>query len=325
MCSLSRCDESAMNTPLVYVKLLATVSFWGGTFVAGRVLSQDLGPFEAAFLRFLIASVFLVGLTLRVEKGLPRLPWRDVFVVMILGATGVFAYNACFFAGLQTVPAGRAALIIASNPACIALVGALVLKQRLRALQAVGVGLCLAGAAVVISDGAPWQLWRGGVGVGELFILGCVASWVAYSLVGKVAMHRLSPFAAVTYSCLAGTLFLAIPASGEGLWGHIWQFSGLQWGCLAYLGICGTGLGFSWYYQGIKAIGPARASVFINFVPVTAILAGFVFLDETIGASLIVGALCVGVGVYLTNRFSMAEHEPKVQGAVAKGPAEELA
>jgi drug/metabolite transporter (DMT)-like permease len=48
---------------LVYVKLILTAIFWGGTFIAGRVVAKDVGPFSAAFFRFFIASIFLVLFT----------------------------------------------------------------------------------------------------------------------------------------------------------------------------------------------------------------------------------------------------------------------
>jgi drug/metabolite transporter (DMT)-like permease len=61
-------------------------------------------------------------------------------------------------------------------------------------------------------------------------------------------------------------------------------------------------LGFVWFYEGIKKIGPTKAGLFINFVPISAILMAFLFLDEPLTFSLLVGALLVTTGVYLTNR-----------------------
>jgi hypothetical protein len=70
---------------------------------------------------------------------------------------------------------------------------------------------------------------------------------------------------------------------------------------LFYLGVFGTVVGFVWYYEGIKSIGPSRASQFINLVPVSAIVLAFFLLDEPITASLAIGAALVVVGVYITN------------------------
>jgi drug/metabolite transporter (DMT)-like permease len=78
-----------------------------------------------------------------------------------------------------------------------------------------------------------------------------------------------------------------------------------DWGSIAYLGFFGTVLGFIWYYQGIQAIGPTKASQFINFVPISAILLAFCVLHETITRSLLMGAAFVITGVYLTNRKNL--------------------
>ena len=56
------------------------------------------------------------------------------------------------------------------------------------------------------------------------------------------------------------------------------------------------------YYEGIRAIGPSRTSVFIDFVPVSGVFFGWLILDETVNLSLLVGTVLVIAGVYLTNR-----------------------
>jgi drug/metabolite transporter (DMT)-like permease len=76
----------------------------------------------------------------------------------------------------------------------------------------------------------------------------------------------------------------------------------VDWSSLVYLGLGGTVIGFVWYYKGIQRIGAMRASVFINFVPVSAILLGHLVLGEAVGWPLALGALLVITGVYLTNR-----------------------
>ncbi len=287
---------------MLYLKLVLTAIFWGGTFVAGRVLSQEVPPFSAALLRFLVAAAILVPFLQVARGGFPRLTPRQALAVCLLGLTGVFAYNAFFFAGLKTLPASRASLIIANNPVFIALFSALAFRERLRASQVAGIVLSVCGAVAVISRGDPRALLAGGIHGGELYILGCVASWVAYSLVGKVALADLRPLAAVTYACLIGSALLAVPAAFEGVHRLAPGLSLRAWACILYLGGLGTALGFIWYYQGIRAVGPSRAGVFINFVPVSGVLLAYLLLGETLDASLWVGAALVGGGVILTNR-----------------------
>lgn len=286
---------------MIYIKLLLTAFLWGGTFVSGRLLSGHVTPCSAAFLRFSVASIFLFLLTWKIEKRLPPLKKEQILPVILLGLTGVFAYNIMFFKGLEIISAGRASLIIATNPIFITLFSAILFHERLDAVKIGGIFLSVTGAVVVISRGNPLELLTGGLGWGEIFIFGSVASWVSFSLIGKTVLSGLSPLVSVTYSAAVGAAALLVPALFEGMAQHLGQYSLADWSSIVYLGVFGTVVGFIWYYEGIKAIGPAKAGLFINFVPVSAILLAFVILKEPVTASLFTGAILVSTGVYLTN------------------------
>jgi drug/metabolite transporter (DMT)-like permease len=286
----------------VYVKLLLTAIFWGGTFIAGKVVAQRVGPYSAAFLRFAIASLFLCLTALKTEGRMPALRPGQLLPVFLLGMTGVFAYNVFFFKGLKLIEAGRAAIIIANNPIFIALFSVLLFKERLTPMRLAGILISISGAVVVITRGDWHLIANGAVGWGELFILGSVASWVTFSLLGKVLLAELSPLTSVLYAALSGMICLAVPAWREGL-GTDWAtYTPVDWAALFYLGFFGTVLGFVWYYQGIQRIGAMKAGVFINFVPISAIIMSFFILHEPLSLSLLFGAAMVLSGVYLTNR-----------------------
>jgi drug/metabolite transporter (DMT)-like permease len=294
--------ESLRSGPMLYIKLVATAIFWGGTFVAGRSVAAEAAPFSAAFLRFVVASFFLLIFSLRSYGRIPLPDVKQLFPVLLLGLTGVFAYNAFFFSGLKTVTASRASVIIAANPACIALLSSWFLRERLGPGKILGIALSISGAVLVVSKGAPATLFRGGAGMGELYIFGCVLSWGVYSVIGKTVMTRLSPLLAVTYACIIGAVCLFWPALVEGLPTHINHYTSTLWLGISYLGFFGSALGFIWYYEGIKVIGPSRAGVFINIVPISSIVLAHWILHESIDVSLVGGAALIIIGVYATNR-----------------------
>jgi len=286
---------------LIYIKLLLTAFFWGGTFVAGRIIAGNVGPCSAAFLRFLIASIFLYFLTRSAEGKIPLIHSRQIVTVVLVGLTGVFAYNILFFKGLQLIEAGRAALIIAMNPILIALFSALFFKEKLGIIRLVGIIISITGAIVVISRGDIASFFNEGLGIGEILIFGCVASWVAFSLIGKTIVGSLSPLVSIFYSSTIGTLALFVPAYHEGLFSDWKHYVPADWLSLFFLAFFGTVVGFVWYYEGIKAIGPTKAGLFINFVPVSAIFLAWLLLAEPVSMSLVVGAVFVSIGVYMTN------------------------
>jgi drug/metabolite transporter (DMT)-like permease len=294
---------------LVYMKLVLAAVFWGGTFIAGRVLAGGVGPFSASFLRFLIASIVLIIVVWRMEGRIPLPSKRHLFSIFLLGLTGIFLYNFCFFKGLEYIEAGRASVIVANNPIFIALLSAYFFKEKLTFLKIVGIIISIIGAVVVITKGDFSAIFQDKIGPGELFILSTVASWVVYSLVGKVLMKDISAVLSVTYSVLAGTVLLLIPAFLEGLGGNIFFYTPIDWLCLTYLGIFGTVLAFIFYYQGIISIGPTKAGLFINFVPISGVILSYLFLRETITISLLSGLVFVCLGIYLTNRKTSEEKQ----------------
>ena len=286
----------------IYCKLVGSAALWGGTWVAGRLLARHMGPFSAAFLRFALASVFLYFLTARIEGRYPRLTRRELPWLLTLAATGIFAYNALFFAGLRTVPAGRAALIVACIPAAVALFSGLLFKEAFPPRKIAGIALSFGGVGFIVSGGDPATLFAQGLSAGDLCIFGCVAAWAAYTLAGKKAMERIAPYSAVTWSCILGAAMLLPPALALGLVRDVAAAPPAAWGLVAFFGILATGFGFSWYYEGVKAIGPTKAGVFINLVPVVAVFLGWLLLGESLSPTLVLGGALVLGGVWLTNR-----------------------
>lgn len=284
---------------MIYVKLLMMAAAWGGTFIAGKNLALSVGPYTGALLRYLVASLFLAGLLLRSPLRLPRLSARAALALAAMGLTGIFAYNVFFLKGLRLIEAGRASVIVATNPIVIAAAAALFLGERLNVLKAAGILLSVAGAVLAISRGEIAALLRGGIGPGELAIFGCVASWVAFTLLARTLSAALSPLAVVSLSSFAGTLLLVPPALAEGFAAGF-PFRLADWANAFFLGFFGTVLAFIWYTEGIRRLGAVRAGLFINFVPIFAILLAFALLGEPLRLSLLAGALCVSGGVFLT-------------------------
>ncbi len=287
---------------LLCLKLTLTAVFWGGTFIAGRIIAREAPPFSAAFLRFVFASIFLLGFVLRAHGKIPIPTPRQLVLLLLLGFSGVLAYNYFFFSGLKTITASRASLIIAANPAAIALLSSIFLGERLTLFRSSGILMSVTGALVVITRGDPATILDGGLGAGELYLFGCVASWAVYSVVGKVVMRDLSPLLAATYACVLGGLCLFPPAIQEGILGLVGSYSSSVWLGTVYLGLLGSALGFMWYYEGVRRIGPSRTGVFINIVPVSSILLAVLILGEPLYPSLAVGSFLVVGGVYLMNR-----------------------
>lgn len=285
---------------MLYTKLVLMALFWSGVFPAVNIVLKSMGLFTSVFLRFWFAAlILLVMLRLRSAR-LPRPSPRETVLVIGLGLLGITIYNTLFTAGLALVEASRAALIVPTNPAFTALFAAVFLKERLGAVRASGIGLCVLGALWVLARGNPHSFLNLGFGLGELLLVLCIFIWSAYTLLGRVALSALPPLALTAYVMAAGAIGLALPAWFEQ--GTLSQVTWQGWAALGYLIVFGTVLPFLWFYEGVKALGAARAAQFINLVPPLAVAEAVLILGEPMTPALYVGAGLVVAGLYLTNK-----------------------
>ncbi|MET3118753.1 drug/metabolite transporter (DMT)-like permease [Undibacterium sp. GrIS 1.8] len=294
-----------VSTYSTYIKLVFVALFWGGTFIAGKVVVQQIPHLIVATGRFLVASSLLLLMAWRLEGGLPKLTRQQMHATFALGATGIFLYNICFFSALERMPAGRTALFVALNPIITALALAAFFGERLGFRKWLGIAIAFVGAAIVITRGdlaGAWHDIAQSVGAGELFMFTGVCAWAAYTIIGRHALKGLSPIAATAYAALWGLLLLACGALFE-IRDVNWQhFTWPAVAAIVYLGAIGTVVGFVWYYEGVKTIGPARTAVFNNLVPVFGISLSALLLGEPVLASMVIGGLLVIAGVSLTNK-----------------------
>ncbi|WP_337152938.1 MULTISPECIES: DMT family transporter [Pseudomonas] len=306
-------SESNISGPLageyrdlaVYGRLATVTMIWGGTFVAGRYLAGGLSPLLAASLRFLLASLALLGFMAVARIPLVRPSLRQFGQLALLGFFGIFFYNLCFFLGLEQVKASRASLIVALNPAVIALASWALFKERLGRRKLLGIALCLCGAALVICSRDPSALAaQAGSWQGDLLILGCVLGWGVYSLFSRGLNHSLGSLQTVTCSILLGTLMLcaATLIRGEFDLQAVARLNLAQGLSLLYLGVLGSALAYIWYYDGLRRIGATRCGVFIALNPLTAVILGALLLEEQLSPVMGLGGALILGGIYQCNK-----------------------
>ncbi len=289
----------------VCFKLAGVSMIWGGTFVAGRLLSSDIAPLLLASLRFLLASVILLVFILVTRIPLVRPDKKQLVQLALLGFFGIFLYNLCFFYGLHYINASRASLIVVLNPAVFGLASWLFFKERLSASKVLGIVVCMGGAGLVIISGNR-SVFEGSTQtrVGDLLIFGCVLSWAVYSLFSRNLTRVLGPLATVTYSIWLGTamLWLTTWMRGEVSLAVMGALNPPQLLSLVYLGGLGSALAYIWYYDGIQRIGATRSGVFIGLNPLTAVICGALLLGEQLTLIMCLGGGLILAGIYLCNR-----------------------
>jgi drug/metabolite transporter (DMT)-like permease len=282
------------GTGRVYAQLTGVAAIWGGTFVAVQYALAEHGPMKLAAIRYVLATLVLFPLVWRRER-------RDWWPLILTGFLSVFVYQTCFFQGMSRTGAVNGALVISANPMMTAFLAAVLLRERLRPMQWLGIALSFAGECVVISRGSWHSLVTLDVNRGDLLLLVAVLSWALNSLYIRRLGGRISPLVLSAWSCLFGGLFLLPFGWFEPPTGFPGQWSWLVIAIVLYLAVPSTAITSIWWYDGIEKIGPSRTAIFVNLVPVFAML--FALLTgKVIEPNQLLGAALVICGVYLTTR-----------------------
>lgn len=289
-----------------HLRLIGMALLWGASWPAGRVVAQTMPPIAAAALRFVLAAAVLL-LWLHHAGGLAGLktwPARRWLGMAAASATGVFGYAICFLMGLQHLPAGKAALLITLNPVVTLVLAALVFGERLNTAIACGMALAALGAVIVISHGQPLQLLHGGLGLGEWLILGCVACWVAYTLIGRAMLTGVDALSTTAVTATLGAaMLLAASLVFEGPAGlqRALAASAPAWGALLFLAFGATALAYAWYFDGVKALGAGASAAYVTLVPVIGVVLATRLLGERIDAATVLGGAMAVAGTAVMN------------------------
>ena len=290
-----------------FLPSLTAALAWGGMFPIAAVALDRVDPVHLTAVRYVLASLVFVALLVAVEgRGALRPDGRGL-ELWLLGTLGFAGFNLLTYVALEHTRPQDAALIVATTPVITVLAAWVISSVRPRAAQLALTATALLGVALVISRGQPSRLTDGSLGAWDLLILGGVVAWVTYTM-GARRFPGFSPLRYTTLTALGGTLSIVViaqaltwggalhaPAAGDLL--AIW------WRVLYVAGPAAVIAVLAWN-DGVRRLGPANGSLFINLVPVVtfaiAVVQGYrPGRVELAGAGLTVAAL---VGANLVGR-----------------------
>ena len=284
---------------LAYALLLVAPLCMASNVVIGRAAAETVPPVALAFWRWTAATVILLPVVLpsllRHRQALIRSAPR----LLLLGALGMGICGAFVYIGVQDTTATNAGLIYAASPVLILLIGAVFQGDAIGRRQVVGVVLALAGVATIVTRGDPAYLLSFQFNVGDLWILGATVSWAVYSVLVRqrgVPIPTLTLFAA---TALAGVVCLAPFYAIETIGGAPIRWTAETLASIAGVAVISSILAFTLYQVGIRAVGPARAGVFMYLMPGYTVLLSVALLGETFAPFHAVGFALILPGLVL--------------------------
>jgi drug/metabolite transporter (DMT)-like permease len=291
----------AKSSLSIYVRLILTVAFWGGSSVAVKFVVVDISPILGAFFRFFIASICLVLYVLYQMGRKVSIPVRDLPFFFFLGLLGISAFNLFFFNGLKLTTAINAGFINAFSPVLINMLSSIILHDRIKVGQIFGFVVSLFGVLVIISRGSVHTLANIRFNYGDLFILLAVVSWAIYSVLITFVTGKYGTILSTTYACVIGDIILllaALPYFGA------FSFSLLTYKiiiAMLFLGVMASALSFVWWTQGIETIGAGNTAVFQNLTPIFSAVFSVMILGEKFHVYHLLGGMLVISGILVNN------------------------
>lgn len=273
--------------------------------MAQKVALGPFSPVETSVFRGIGALIILIPLW-RMKEGAVSFSGKDWRNFFLLGL-GVLGNHLFVLFGLQFIGAGAAGIIIGASPAITAFLSSLILKDV--SLRVIWLG-CLVSFLGVLSITA--RSAGDGVGSHPLFggilVLSALISWALYTIGCRKTMERFSPMT-VTWTTLMVSLMFEIPLLAIN---HKVLVSGMEtvpvsgWMALLYVMVFATALGQQAWLHGVRGVGPSRAGIFGNLIPVSALFFSMIFLGEPVGMREISGIGLILLGVWLVDRQSRA-------------------
>ena len=287
---------------------LATL-LWGGNAVAGKLAANDWLPFTLTTTRWACACLLLAPFA----WGPLRRDWpvlrEHLVLIFALGGLGMCLFNLLMFLALNHTSAINVSIEQASMPLLIMIANFVVLRQRVRALQLLGLALSILGVLVTTTGGRPLDFFTGGLNRGDaLMLLACVFyAGYTFGLRWRPALHWLSYMWAISVAALLTTL----PFTAWELGGASQPLPGPDgWLALGYVVVFPTIVSQIAYARGVELIGGNRAGQFINLVPVFGAALAVAILGERFAWYHALGLALVLGGITLAERVAARDAPP---------------
>jgi drug/metabolite transporter (DMT)-like permease len=288
-----------MRSAQRFIPAVLAMAFWATNFAFSPVVLDAVGAIQLTGSRWFIAIIVLIPLALMTEKVTRAVivgEWKIHVVQALLGYVG---YTLLLYYALGVTSPVTASVLVALNPATIAIAARFILHENMSVNTIVGIAISIVGALVVVFGGGI----AGGFAFsyGDVLLLIATVLWTAYSMLApRVQTPPITATAVqATISGIIMIPFMAIDIA----WGNTAWFTmdGFDWLGVLWIGLIpSAGAYFLWNISS-DWIGPTRTGAFLNIIPVFTALFVVAFGGSVTPTQVLGGALVLA-GVSYANR-----------------------
>ena len=294
-----------------YLLLSLTSLFWSLNWIVGRAIVGQVSPFAFTFIRWIVAVAVMMPFAwpgIRAHWPLIRREWK---LIVWLGFWGTGLHNAFAYVGLHYTTATNGVILNSAIPICIILLGWLVYRDTITRVQALGVGISLAGVLAILTRGDPGVLASFSMNKGDLIVLAGMVFWAAYTVFLRLKPAELPGLALLACCATVGVLILLPLFAFEMLFqdGHV-RFTPGSTAAMLYVGIFPAFVSYVFWNKAVAEVGSNVAGIFVHLMPAFGSLLAWIFLDERIQLFHLVGIALILAGIALTTRYRAAVPAP---------------
>lgn len=284
-----------------YLLLTLATLQWSANTIAGRLAVGEIAPMLLTTLRWLIVSVVLMVVLRRDFRedwvALRARPW----LLLLLGSTGYTGFAALLYLAAHYTTAANMAIIQGAMPLFVFSLAFAVRGRPIGLAQAIGMALALFGVVVVATRGDLAVLAALDFNVGDIFMVLATVCYAVYTvgLESRPVVRALSFFTMAVTAAFVTSVPLAIAEAATV--GFAWP-TAKGWLLTVLIAVFPSFLAQVFFIRGVELIGPGRAGIFINLIPVFGAGMAVAFLGEPFGWYQGAGLVMVMAGIVFAQR-----------------------
>lgn len=300
---------AGVNPPLAdalshpYLLLILAPLFWGGNIVAGKLAVGEISPFLLILFRWTGAVLLLTFVALpHVRRDWARIR-PSLGMLALYGILGFASFNMLMYGAAHYTAAVNASIEQAAIPVFVLIANFVIFRVAARPMQVVGLVLTIIGVMWVATHGDLNRLFALDINIGDgMVVLACLL-YAGYSLTLKYKpdIHWLSfIFVTAGAAFMASIVFQLLIGGGvDQLIADIPEVTPIGWICVLYVMLFPSIIAQLFYARGVAMVGPNRASIFINLLPVFGTILSVIILREEFELYHLVASALVIAGIVL--------------------------
>ena len=288
---------------LAYGLLFLATFFWSGNFIVGKFAYLfEIPPLTLNFFRWVLVWLILIPFTYKdIYENLHSIK-KNWLVISLMGVITISLFNSVVYFALNYTQVINAVLVLAAIPAATIVFSSLMNIEKTNIFQLLGLFLSIIGIVIIISNADIQKITSFSFNKGDLWMLVCVFTWALYSTLLKKNKFKFSQFSLIQLMVSVGILFLIPQFFYEKFIGLELNYNKGFFAILSYVVIFPAIAAYYCWQKGVEIIGPNRASMFIQLMPLFSAIMAIVIFKEKFQLFHFTGALFIVLGIYLSNR-----------------------